>query len=576
MGLIKQIELSDNAIKVLANRYLLHHNGNTETPEELFKRVSRSIASIEIRWGTIADVEKRENEFYEIMSQLMFLPNSPTLMNAGTPLNQLSACFVLPVGDSLNEIFTSLRQAALIQQSGGGTGFNFSQLRPKNDPLTITGGTASGPVSFMKVFNAATEHIKHGGKRRGANMGILNVDHPDIEEFISIKNTSDALNNFNISVGISDLFMEAVEKNGTWDLINPKTKEIAKRVKASKIWNNIIFNAWQSGDPGLIFLDTINSSNPLKSLGKIESTNPCGEVPLLPFEACNLGSINLTKFINNDKIINWEKLGSVINTAIRFLDNVIEISNYIIPEISVIVRKNRKIGLGVMGWADLLAMKNIPYDSDAAIKLADLLMKFIQQESLMASETLAEERGCFPNWSRSSFYPAMKMRNATRLSIAPTGTISILADASPSIEPHFAVAFERKNILDGETLAEMNQPFVDYLKANNLETRELIEKVQQTGSLSGIESIPAHIKNIFKTALEIAPEWHLKHQVVFQKYVDNAVSKTINLPNSATVEDISEIYKTAWKEKTKGITVFRDHSRERQVIEQGIRACRSC
>lgn len=576
---MKTAELSNNAMKVLGHRYLLRKNGDVETPDEMFRRVSKAVASAELKWHNKNYVEDTEQAFYEMMSELFFLPNSPTLMNAGTDLNQLSACFVLPVEDSLNEIFTSLKNAALIQQSGGGTGFNFSHLRPKDDPLTITSGTASGPVSFMKVFDAATEHIKHGGKRRGANMGILNVDHPDIEEFISVKKEGQNLNNFNISVGISDAFMEAVESNSNWNLINPKTKSISKTIKAKKVWNSIIENAWQTGDPGLIFLDTINETNPLITMGKIESTNPCGEVPLFPFEACNLGSLNLVRFVKKEASIDWEKLSSVIENAIRFLDDVIEINNYILRETKSIVQQNRKIGLGVMGWADLLLRLQIPYDSEAAISLAETLMGFIQQKAIEASGKVAKERGCFANWDKSIFYPNKLMRNATVLSIAPTGTISIIANVSSSIEPLFALAFERKNILDGSALSEFNEYFLEYLKEYDLYTSQIVEQVRKDGNLSNVETIPYETKMIFKTALEISPEWHLKHQTIFQKYVDNAVSKTINLPEEASIADVDHIYKLAWRQKAKGITIFRQHSKTKQVLEQGVsevKACRVC
>lgn len=394
------MKLSGNATKVLQSRYLLHSNGISETPEQLFRRVANAIASVEVKWGAQTDAEKWEKEFFEVMTELLFLPNSPTLMNAGTQLNQLSACFVLPVEDSLDQIFTTLKHAAMIQQSGGGTGFNFSHLRPKNDPLTITQGTASGPVSFMKVFNAATEHIKHGGKRRGANMGILNVDHPDIEEFIKAKRQENVLTNFNISAGISDAFMDAVELNKQWALVHPGTGKTIKKVNAKKLWNDIIESAWQTGDPGLIFLNSINKENPTPALGRIESTNPCGEVPLLPYEPCNLGSLNLSKFIkrNNDRNeIDWKKVEKVIPTAIRFLDNVVEINNYLFPEIKAMALGNRKIGLGVMGWAELLILLEIPYDSEKAVRLGELLMQFIRQKSIEASVDLAKERGEFPH-----------------------------------------------------------------------------------------------------------------------------------------------------------------------------------
>lgn len=579
------IPLSENATKVLETRYLLRNLKGVfaETPDELFMRVAKSIAEAELEWGTHNDVERWQNTFYDAMKNLLFLPNSPTLMNAGTSLNQLSACFVLPVDDNMDSIFTTLKHAALIQQSGGGTGFNFSRLRPKNDLISITGGEASGPVSFMKVYNAATEYVKHGGKRRGANMGILNVDHPDIEEFIVSKKDENTLNNFNISVGIADNFMHAVEDNKSWDLVHPNSKAIVRTVQAKKLWKLIVDSAWQTGDPGLVFLDTINAGNPLRAMGKIECTNPCGEVPLLPYESCNLGSINLSKFVETYRgknIINFMKLGATIEMAIRFLDDVIEVNHYLLPETKSIVNANRKIGLGVMGWAELLIMLGFSYDSKEAVMLAEQLMDFFKEKALEASAQLAKERGVFKNWEKSVFYPRIRVRNATRLSIAPTGTISIIAGTSSSIEPLFAIAYRRSNILNGNTLFEINPFFVEYLKRNGLYSESLLEQVKETGYLKSIKRLPVEVKNLFKTALEISPAWHLKHQVTFQKYVDNAVSKTINLPEEASRADVSNSYMTAWKEKAKGITIFRYNSKSKQVLEKGvssgIRACKVC
>ncbi|MDP4284294.1 MAG: adenosylcobalamin-dependent ribonucleoside-diphosphate reductase [Bacteroidota bacterium] len=566
---------SENALKVLDSRYLRRNlKGKlTETPDELLMRVAKAVAAAELEWGTNSDAQKWQVIFYESMKNLLFLPNSPALMNAGTSLNQLSACFVLPIEDNLDSIFTTLKNAALIQQSGGGTGFNFSHLRPAHDLISITGGEASGPVSFMKVFNAATEHVKHGGKRRGANMGILNVDHPDIEEFVLSKKDEKALNNFNISVGITDKFMEAVEKDDTWKLVHPNSKSIAKTIKAKDLWKLIIENAWAGGDPGLVFLDTINAGNPLLSLGKIECTNPCGEVPLLPYESCNLGSINLSNFVEPDKgknSINFTKLGSTIEMAIRFLDNVIEVNHYLLGETKSIVSANRKIGLGVMGWADLLIKLEIPYDSEEAISLAGRVMNFFKEKSLAASVKLAKQRGVFKNWEKSIFYPDTRLRNATRLSIAPTGTISIIANTSSSIEPLFAIAYQRSHVLDGSTLSEVNPLFIDHLKRNKLYSESLMDEVSESGYLQHIRQIPIATRNLFKTALEISPAWHLKHQVAFQQYVDNAVSKTINLAETASFNDIEDIYFNAWRQKTKGITIFRYNSKHAQVLEKGI------
>lgn len=578
-------QLSQNALKVLQQRYLLKDdNGRiAETIPELFYRVAKSIACAELFWGKDEVAKTWEEKFYSVISEFLFLPNSPTLMNAGTSANQLSACFVLPVEDNMNGIFTTLKNTALIQQSGGGTGFNFSHLRPKNDLVTATGGTASGPVSFIKIFDAATEHIKQGGKRRGANMGILNVDHPDIEEFINVKKEKNILNNFNISAGITDEFMNAVELNGEWELIHPNSKAIVKKISARKLWNNIVESAWQTGDPGLIFIDTINSSNPTPALGKIESTNPCGEVPLLSYEPCNLGSLNLSKFIkknNGSNEIDWRHLEEIIKIAIRFLDNVIEINNYIIPEIKAMALGNRKIGLGVMGWADLLILLEIAYDSEKAVQLAEQMMQFIQQRANEASAELAKERGVFNNWTKSIYYPTQPMRNATRTSIAPTGTISIIADASSSIEPLFALAFQREHVLNEEILSSTNSLFIQYLKKSSLYSEKIIEQLAKEGVAENIKELPFSIKQIFKTALEISPSWHLKHQLAFQKYTDNAVSKTINLPETATVKDVDEIYKTAWLHKAKGITIFRYNSKGKQVMKQGItynvKGCKVC
>lgn len=566
------IALSFNAQKVLQSRYLLRGEKSRESADDMFRRVARAVAAAELQWGNEAERCQWEDMFYRTMEALLFLPNSPTLMNAGTPLNQLSACFVLPVEDNLDGIFTSLKHAALIQQSGGGTGFNFSRLRPKNDPITVTEGTASGPVSFMKIFNEATEHIKYGGKRRGANMGILNIDHPDIEEFIVVKREEGVLNNFNLSVGISDAFMYAVMRNSKWTLIHPNKLSVVKTVDARALWDMMADAAWNTGDPGLIFLNTINESNPLPLLGRIECTNPCGEVPLLPYESCNLGSIDLAKFLNAANDIDWEKLERVVKTAVRFLDDVIEITQYPVPEVKARVHGNRKIGLGVMGWADLLVQLNIPYDSDDAVGLAGTVMKFIRQTAVTASAQLARKRGVFPNWNNSRLYPKTPLRNATLLSIAPTGTISIIASTSSSIEPLFALAYDRKNVLEGETLHETNRHFIRYLCKTGLYSNELADVVKCTGTVSPVKTLPDHVKRLFKTALEITPEWHLKHQVAFQRHVDNAVSKTINLPEDATRTQIADIYMEAWKQKAKGITIFRYNSKSRQVLQKGVRA----
>ena len=560
--------LSDNAIQILEERYLLKDKkGNLlETPEKLFYRVAKHVSSCETD-----DVKTWEAKFFNLMGTLNFLPNSPTLMNAGCKNGQLSACFVLPVKDSIKSIFGTLKNAALIHQSGGGTGFNFSNLRPKHDLVSNSRGTSSGSVSFIKIYDAATEYIKQGGKRRGANMGILNVDHPDIEEFIQSKSNKNAIKNFNISVGITDDFMNAVIKNQDWNLVNPRTKKTVKTVTAKSIWDKIVYQAWSNGDPGLIFLDTINKNNPTPNLGKIEATNPCGEVPLLDYESCNLGSINLSKMVifkKNDYQVDWKKLSETIHTAIRFLDDVITVNYYLFPEIEEVVKSNRKIGLGVMGWAEMLMLLEIPYASVKALKLAEKLMKFIKEESYKASNALAKERGVFPEWKNSIHAPNTLMRNATCNGIAPTGTISVIADTSYSIEPLFALAYKRVGILGDKTQTEINKLFLRKMKQMNLWNTELETIVHESGSIKSFKNISDEIKMLFQTSLEIPWQYHLQHQKAFQKYTDNAVSKTINLPENTTVETISEIYTTAWKYKLKGITVYRYGSKQKQVLQK--------
>lgn len=577
------MKISKNALKVLESRYLLKNTEGEliESPQQLLYRVAKYIAKAESSYGKIGDVKKWEKQFYKIMTDLKFLPNSPTLMNAGTTDGQLSACFVLPIEDSINDIFTTLKHAALIHQSGGGTGFNFSSLRPKGDFIASNSGGSSGPISFMKIFDAATENIKQGGKRRGANMGILNIDHPDIEEFITVKKDDKELKNFNISVGVYDNFMEAVLNNSDFELRHPSSRKVVKKIKAVYLWNLIIQNAWTSGDPGLIFLDSINRSNPTPTIGNMNCTNPCGEVPLLAYEACNLGSIDVSKFVKEkSKKINWKELEETIHIAIRFLDNVIDLNNYILPEIKTVVMGNRKIGLGIMGWANLLIQLEIPYASNKAIKLADELMKFISKTSNSASADLAKKRGVFKNWEKSMYYPSKPLRNATRTSIAPTGTISIIADTSSSIEPLFALVIRRENVLNNETLFEINDLFVRHLKSKQLYSKKIMKSVEEYGTLE-YTRLPKNIKTIFKTALEIEPTWHLKHQLAFQKYTDNAVSKTINLPENASVKDISDAYIQAWKQQAKGITVFRYGSKQQQVLNKGTKpeqqsSCKVC
>ena len=561
------VKLTKNAMKVLEKRYLRKDEKGKviETPDEMFKRVAHNIALADENYG--GDVNKTEKEFYEIMSNLYFLPNSPTLMNAGTSIQQLSACFVLPVEDSMDKIFETLKHTALIHQSGGGTGFSFSKIRPKGDIVKSTGGIASGPVSFMKVFNSATDVIKQGGRRRGANMGILRVDHPDIMEFITCKEDPKELTNFNISVAVTDEFMEKAMKGEEYDLINPRTKKPVKKLNAAEVFNKIVEEAWKSGEPGLVFIDEINRHNPTPHIGQIEATNPCGEQPLLPYESCNLGSINLARFVKNGEI-DWKKLKDVTWKAVHFLDNVIDMNKYPIPQIKKMTLANRKIGLGVMGFADMLIQLNIPYDSNEALELGEKIMSFIQKEAKQASIELGKERGSFPNFKGSIYdgkYEAM--RNATVTTIAPTGSISIIAGCSSGIEPLFAISFVR-NVLDEEDrLYEINPYFEKIAKEMGFFSQELMRKIaDNNGSVQGIEEVPEEVQRIFVTALDISPEWHVRMQAAFQKYVDNATSKTINLRQDATVEDVKKAYMLAYQLKCKGITVYRYGSRPEQVI----------
>ena len=571
-GIEVEPKLTVNALEVLERRYLLRNEKGEviENPAQLFRRVAKTIAEVDRRYGE--DPKKSYKEFYKIMSRLEFIPNSPTMFNAGAPLGQLAACFVLPVEDSLDSIFTSVKNTALIEQTGGGVGFDFSKLRPKGDIVKSTKGVASGPVSFMRVFDTVTDVIKAGGKRRGAMMAILRIDHPDILELITEKAKEDSLSNFNISVAVTDDFMKAVEKNKKYDLINPKTRKTVERLNARYVWNLIVKYAWKTGDPGVIFIDEINRHNPTPKVGRIESTNPCGEVPLLAHESCNLGSINLSKMIkevNGEPQIDWDKLEYVAKTAVHFLDNVIDANKYPIPEIKQITKANRKIGLGVMGWAEFLIRLNIPYDSEKAVKLGEKVMKFIHDKAIKKSVELGKKRDSFPNFEKSIWHGKYKtFRNATVTTIAPTGTISIIAGCSSGIEPLFAVSFMRK-VLEGARLFEVNPIFERIAKERGFYSVKLLEKIARSGSLQKIKGIPKDVKKIFVTALDIKPEWHVKMQAVFQKYTDNAVSKTINLPYESKVGDIKKIYELAWKLKCKGITIYRYGSKPEQVLYIG-------
>ncbi|MEM0166496.1 MAG: adenosylcobalamin-dependent ribonucleoside-diphosphate reductase [Thermoplasmata archaeon] len=627
-GVKDDLKLSLNAIKVLEARYLLKNERGEviETPGQMFERVAKYIALVDILYNEkiydikgeqkkwpMEDVKEHtltyweydmikraysilndegrmkvpfselikflgENEkeiertsliFYDMMSKRYFIPNSPTLMNANTEIGQLSACFVIPVYDSMEKIFDSIKHAALIHKSGGGTGFSFSRLRPKGDIVGSTKGVASGPLSFMRIFDVSTDVVKQGGKRRGANMGILRVDHPDIMDFIASKDSENKiLTNFNISVAVTDEFMKALENNGTYALRNPRNGEVVKEVEARRIWDLIVSHAWTTGDPGVIFIDEINRHNPTPQLGIIESTNPCGEQPLLPYESCNLGSINLSLMVDENGSINWERLKNVVRESVHFLDNVIDANKFPLPEIQEMTRKTRKIGLGVMGFAEMLIKMGIPYNSEEALNVAEKVMKFINDESHRMSEELAEKRGTFPAWEGSVWEKkGIKIRNATTTTIAPTGTISIIADTSSSIEPLFALSFIR-NVLDGAQLLEVNPLFEEYAKKHGFYSEDIMREIAKTGSIQHLE-LPEEAKRIFVTASDIDPEWHVKMQAAFQKYTDNAVSKTINMRNDASISDVENAYMLAYRLKCKGITVYRDGSKSVQVLTKG-------
>ena len=565
------VEISPNALTVLERRYLKKDSEGQviETAQDMFRRVAENIASAE------AEAERKtwEEEFYRVMANLEFLPNSPTLMNAGRELQQLSACFVLPIEDSMDSIFNAVKYTALIHKSGGGTGFSFSRLRPEGDRVGSTGGVASGPVSFMRAFDIATDVIKQGGMRRGANMAILNVDHPDILKFITAKANGDAFTNFNLSVAATDEFMAAVEKGADYNLINPRNKTIVGKLNAREIFHRIVDLAWQTGDPGLVFIDRINKDNPTPKLGAIESTNPCGEQPLLPYESCNLGSINLSRMVRNESgvpDIDYQKLEKTVSIAVRFLDDVIDKNSFPLPKIEEATKKTRKIGLGVMGFADMLIKLGIPYNSEEALEVADKVMRFINEKATQASVALAEERGVFPTFEGSIYdVPGgLRVRNASRTTIAPTGTLSIIAACSSGIEPLFALSYVR-NILDGDGLVEANQLFEEVAKREGFYSEELMRELASRGGLGGVDGVPEWVRRLFITAHDISPEWHVRMQAAFQKSTHNAVSKTINFPSSATREDIAQAYMLAYSAGCKGITIYRDRSKDKQVLSIG-------
>lgn len=555
------MDITDNALAVLNARYLLKDEQGRviETPEKMFARVARHMAKAETSYSR--ESSGWEEKFFEIMSSLRFLPNSPALINSGKDMGQLAACFVLPVGDSIKSIFDSLKNAALIQQSGGGTGFSFSNIRPKADVVRSTGGISSGPVSFMKIFNTSTDVIKQGGARYGANMGILRIDHPDILDFIHIKNKTNELTNFNVSVAITDAFMQALKDNAYYELLNPRTKTTVGKLKAKTVFNEIVKSAWENGDPGIVFIDRVNRDNPTPGLGNIESTNPCGEQPLLSYEACILGSINLSKYVKNASV-GFEKLSADIKTAVRMLDNAIDVNKYPLPEIEKMHKGNRKIGIGVMGWADMLIMLGLSYADKKAFSLAREIMKFIRDHSRQASADLSKKRGVFPNFY-ISIYNAKgmpRLRNATTTTIAPTGTLSIIADCSSGIEPLFALA--NKRFILGTQILEINRIFFEIARKQGFYSDSLKKEVIKKGDLIGIKGIPSDVRKLFSTAHEIPPEDHIEMQACFQEFTDNAVSKTINMPNRAKPADVSKAFMLAYEKGCKGITVFRYGSKK--------------
>ena len=567
------MELSKNALTVLERRYLIKNGEGVviETVEELFRRVAGAIAASDRRYDENADCEALADSFYRMMTNLEFLPNSPTLMNAGRPLGQLSACFVLPVEDTMEGIFETIKQAALIHKSGGGTGFSFSRLRPCGSAVNSTGGVASGPISFMKVFNMATEAVKQGGTRRGANIGILRVDHPDIMEFIHCKTNNKEITNFNISVGLTEKFMNAVEAGKDYELVDPHGGRVTGTLNAREVFECIVDAAWHNGEPGIIFLDRLNRDNVVPKAGEIESTNPCGEQPLLPYESCNLGSINLTKMLREENGVysfDWDKLKATAKKAVHFLDNVIDANKYPLKEIDFMTKQTRKVGLGVMGWADALLRLKIPYNSEQAVRLAETVMRAVTEAGREESRELAKARGTFPLFQESTLDQELPQRNATVTTIAPTGTLSLLASCSSGVEPIFGYVYIR-NIMDGTEMIEVNPILREVLEERGLYSDELMKKIAKQGSLEGIEEIPEEIRRVFVSAHEVSPEFHIRMQAAFQRHTDNAVSKTVNFCNSATREEVAEVYKLAFRLGCKGVTIYRDGSRSEQVLNIG-------
>ena len=565
--------ISENALKVLEKRYLIKDSEGQviETVDGMFHRVANAIAASDAIHNQDADVEATAKIFYNMMTELEFLPNSPTLMNAGRPLGQLSACFVLPVADSMEDIFEAIKQAALIHKSGGGTGFSFSRLRQKGSTVNSTGGVASGPISFMKVFNMATEAVKQGGTRRGANMGILRIDHPDIMEFIDCKQNNHEITNFNISVGLTEEFMNAVENDTDYDLVDPHTKEVTGHLHARDVFNHIVDAAWHNGEPGIIFLDRLNRDNVVPMQGEIESTNPCGEQPLLPYESCNLGSINLVKMLKETGghyEFDWDKLALTAKRAVHFLDNVIDANKYPLEKIDFVTKQTRKIGLGVMGWADALLLMRIPYNSPEAIELGEKVMKFITANGREESTELAKERGSFPLFEESIFAQDKPVRNGTITTIAPTGTLSIIGGCSSGVEPVFGYVFIR-NIMDGTEMIEVNPILKAELERRGLYSDALMKRIAKEGTVAHIEELPEDLRRVFVSAHDISPEFHIRMQAAFQRGTDNAVSKTVNFSNSATREDVAEVYTLAFKLGCKGVTIYRDGSRNEQVLNIG-------